>query len=281
MRRNLLFIVVLIASFAIPYFVFRNQDESGQTGIGDRLKSFWGEDESETNLVAESKRGGGGWLQTETNVTRPASRRVNQSRRPLGASAGLQGFGELQGETLESDAFPTLPGVGRPIELPAVGGPPVQSVADLIRFDAYPKWIRANWKNVSTRLTDLDLRGMRVPVMTGTNDSDVVGSLTYYFDRDQTLQRILLHGYTKDYGPVVDELIRQHDLQEVPSLINGLLVGRDEGNVNSLLRVQNARRAAETGKNEYELMLELNRAGSKLSEASRKIIEDGRKSNLW
>ena len=53
--------------------------------------------------------------------------------------------------------------VGQEIEYPTIGGPPVQSVTELLRFDATPPWVMANWKKVSTHLADLDMRGMRVP----------------------------------------------------------------------------------------------------------------------
>jgi len=50
------------------------------------------------------------------------------------------------------------------------------------------------WERVSAGLADIDLQGYRVPLVTGTADDDLAGSLTYYFDKQQKVQRITFHG---------------------------------------------------------------------------------------
>ena len=50
----------------------------------------------------------------------------------------------------------------------------------------------------STGLTYLQLQGYRVPLVTGTTLADVAGSLTYYFNAQQRVQRITFRGTTGD-----------------------------------------------------------------------------------
>ena len=54
------------------------------------------------------------------------------------------------------------------------------------------------WPQVATGLGQLHLQGYRVPLVSGTAESDVAGSLTYYFNAQQQLQRIAFDGDTGD-----------------------------------------------------------------------------------
>src|SRR5581483_3994604 len=59
------------------------------------------------------------------------------------------------------------------------------------------------WPRVNTRLASLDLHGYRVALVTGTKESDLAGSLTYYFAPDQRVQRITFIGKSGDPSPLV------------------------------------------------------------------------------
>lgn len=82
-------------------------------------------------------------------------------------------------------------------------GPPVADLSEVFRLDATTAWVLSRWPRVTTRLAPLDLQGYRVPLVTGTKDSDLAGSLTYYFNRDQRVQRITFIGTTGDSRPLV------------------------------------------------------------------------------
>ena len=69
---------------------------------------------------------------------------------------------------------------------------------EVLRFDVTVDWITRHWPRVSTGLTQVQLQGYRVPLVTGTELSDVAGSLTYYFNSRQQAQRITLRGTTGD-----------------------------------------------------------------------------------
>jgi len=81
-------------------------------------------------------------------------------------------------------------------EIVAVPGPPVQNFAEIFRFDLTPNHVMKRWQQVSASLRHLDLQGYRVPLVTGIDDTDLAGSLTYYFDPRQRLRRITFVGTT-------------------------------------------------------------------------------------
>jgi hypothetical protein len=78
-----------------------------------------------------------------------------------------------------------------------------RDLADVIRFDGTPAWVVARWPRVTAGLAELDLQGYRVPLVTGTHDDDLAGSLTYYFDKDQKVAFISFHGTTGDPRKIV------------------------------------------------------------------------------
>lgn len=72
------------------------------------------------------------------------------------------------------------------------------AMADIFRFDVTIRQLTERWPRVSTSLPDLQLQGYRVPLVTGTAETDLAGSLTYYFDSVQQVQRISFNGTTGD-----------------------------------------------------------------------------------
>jgi hypothetical protein len=77
-------------------------------------------------------------------------------------------------------------------------GQPVNDLSEIFRFDISSGWVLARWPRVTTRLSTLDLNGYRVPLVTGTKENDLAGSLTYYFNQHQQVQRITFLGKTGD-----------------------------------------------------------------------------------
>ena len=75
---------------------------------------------------------------------------------------------------------------------------PMPNLGEVLRFDVTVDWVMRRWPRVSTGLPHLQLHGYRVPLVTGTAIGDVAGSLTYYFNARQRVQRITLRGTTGD-----------------------------------------------------------------------------------
>jgi hypothetical protein len=88
-----------------------------------------------------------------------------------------------------------------------------QGLDQVLRFDVKPGWVLANWQRVTTGLSDVGLQGYRVVLVTGTGESDLAGSLTYYFDNVQRVRRIAFVGATGDYTPLVTFLEQRYGLR--------------------------------------------------------------------
>jgi hypothetical protein len=92
------------------------------------------------------------------------------------------------------------------------GQPPLSAVApnrtaldlaEVFQFEITPAQLLARWPDVSAGLSDLPLQGYRVPLVTGTSESDLAGSLTYYYNSHQRVQRITFYGATGDAGRLI------------------------------------------------------------------------------
>jgi len=82
---------------------------------------------------------------------------------------------------------------------------PPHELTNVFRFDITIDWILQQWPSVSMVSSDLELQGYRVPLVTGINEDDVAGSLTYYFGTDRKLKKITFDGVTGN----ADRLIRE------------------------------------------------------------------------
>jgi len=83
-------------------------------------------------------------------------------------------------------------------------------VPEVFNFDITPEWVASRWQEVSLGMADVSLTGHRVMLVTGNGPQDLAGSLTYYFDVDQRLQRIRFEGVTGDVRPLVAEMALRH-----------------------------------------------------------------------
>ena len=88
----------------------------------------------------------------------------------------------------------------------------VQDAGSVFDFQITPEWIVAHWPAVSTGLAQLQLEGYRVPLVTGTAQHDLAGSLTYYFNAEQKLQQITFIGTTGDPRPLIGLLTSRFHL---------------------------------------------------------------------
>jgi len=100
-------------------------------------------------------------------------------------------------QTASSGLLQEDPAAGRP-GVP-LEGPPTRNLAEVLRFqNVTTGWVLRRWPRVSTGLAELPLQGYRVPLVTGTAETDLAGSLTYYFNAQQEVQRINFQGTTGD-----------------------------------------------------------------------------------
>ena len=77
-------------------------------------------------------------------------------------------------------------------------GPSFSDLGQVFRWDVSSAWVLAHWPRVSAGLAEVELQGYRTPLVTGTAPDDLAGSLTYYFNRQQRLQRMTFFGTTGD-----------------------------------------------------------------------------------
>lgn len=104
-----------------------------------------------------------------------------------------------QGTKPKPDPFATRP-LGQEASL---DGASVHELTEVLRFDISPAWVVRQWPRVSSGLAQLQLQGYRVPLVTGTDQDDLAGSLTYYFNPRQQVQRLTFHGTTGDTRSLV------------------------------------------------------------------------------
>ena len=81
------------------------------------------------------------------------------------------------------------------------------------RWEITPAWILGNWPRVTTQIAALDSQGYSVTLITGTGQTDLAGAVTYYFDPQQRLQKMVFHGTTGDAKRLVQFLISRHHFE--------------------------------------------------------------------
>jgi hypothetical protein len=96
------------------------------------------------------------------------------------------------------------------VQKPAKPTTPIHTLDEVLRFDVTTTWVLSKWPRVSANLAELDVQGYRVPLVTGTTDADVAGSLTYYFNQKQRVERITFFGTTGDTRRLVAFLESQY-----------------------------------------------------------------------
>ena len=99
-----------------------------------------------------------------------------------------------------------------PSHLP-LEGVPVGSLGDVFRFDISPRWVLGRWSRVMTITPDATLQGYRVPLVSGIQEDDLAGSLTYYFSGEKRLERITFHGTTGDPRTLVSLMSSTYGLK--------------------------------------------------------------------
>jgi hypothetical protein len=137
---------------------------------------------------------------------------------------------------------------------------PTINLEGVLRFDVSPRWVLDSWPRVSTTRIDGPLDGLRVPLVTGTGPLDVVGSLTYYFDQYQQVQRIALDGVVGDDRQMVSIVTRVFQLQPEPTAGTGVFLAKWNGKPFSALLIRRMPVvSADHPLQKFSFTLELNR----------------------
>ena len=212
---------------------------------------------------------------------------------------GLESISEKVGAAWHSDTTPSEPEPSsaldntRRLAAPShlettsshpITGQPVTELNEIFRFNVTPEWIMFRWPRVTTQLADLELNGLRVPLVTGTSKYDLAGSLTYYFDKKQQLQRISFRGFTDDETKLVELVTKRCGLRPVSTLARGLYLVKWSGKPRSALRIRTAAIVrADAPYTRLDVELELNRPGPgyRLSKAFEQSLEEDRGKNIW
>ena len=121
--------------------------------------------------------------------------------------------------------------------------PPSYGLAEVLNFDVTMDWVLKRWPRVSTGLAHLQYQGYRVPLVTGTAESDLAGSLTYYFNSQQVVEQITLRGTTGDARKLVALLSTRHGFARRVANDPGLFiyeVAHSAGRPKSVLEIRSA-----------------------------------------
>ncbi|MFP6692357.1 MAG: DUF6690 family protein [Pirellulales bacterium] len=106
---------------------------------------------------------------------------------------------------------------------------PVKNLGEVLDFRITPPWVLGNWPIVTTGLRSGGLFGYRVPLVSGTTEQGVTGSLTYYFTPSQRLERIELLGDTGDARQLVKIVTETYGLRRAITKNNEFIYRRSAG----------------------------------------------------
>jgi hypothetical protein len=165
-----------------------------------------------------------------------------------------------------------------------IGGGNVQDLREVLRFDVTPVWLTQRFSRVTTVLSNVQLDGMRVPLITGTQTTDLAGTLTYYFDSRQSVRRINLHGLTGDPSQLANLMVQFYGLKPEQSLGGQLYTSRWNNQVNCVLQLSPAPIVySGADHSKFVVFLELNQADSNmgLSQEASEILNTLQSIRRW
>lgn len=232
-------------------------------------------------LMLLSAAVGGPYLVFEAGTPRPEQEVAAKSDTAGGTSANGRFVSTTAPSNWNELASGEFPETGNSDSLPQYR---IQALQEVLRFDISPQWLPQRFSRVSTVLGDLRLDGLRVPLVTGTRTNDLAGTLTYYFDPYQRVQRITVHAVTGDPSRFVAELQHAYQLQQQPALGGQLYLKKWNGRPTSVVHTTSAPvLKAEDQYSRYTLFVELNQGGLEygLSQEAQKLLAEGQQTRRW
>ncbi|MDB4777972.1 hypothetical protein OAG68_00785 [bacterium] len=224
MRNNLLLPVLLAGAIGLPYLISQNTEENPAS--------------EQSNSQLQQSNFSMPVFSASTSFPPQPNGQAPFGTPNFSQPAGSSNWGQQASVPASFAGYPSkvvLPGTANSPDFAAAPMEflPTTNLAEIIRFDINPDWIKQRWPRVSMTPQDDNLHGMRVALVTGTNPSDLHGSLTYHFDRNQSLQRVSFQGWTGDASRLVNLLTQQYDFKQKPSHLAGLYAssswGREKG----------------------------------------------------
>lgn len=151
----------------------------------------------------------------------------------------------------------------------------ISDFREVLRFDIGPSFVTSRFAQVTTVAANRQFDAYRVPFVSGTRPTDIAGTLTYYFDANQTVQRIQMQGSMGDPAVLVQLMVAFYHLAPEKSLGGQFYATRWNGRVTSMMLVSPApiiHAGATYGK--YSVFLELNQPSHQyaLSEEATQIL---------
>jgi len=167
---------------------------------------------------------------------------------------------------------------------PSLVGGPIHDLREVLRFDVTPDWVTSRFSRVSTVLAETQLEGLRVPLVTGIGTADLAGTLTYYFDYNAKLQRIMMHALTGDVSRLMETMRIHYGLEPESTLDAGVYTRRWNNVPVHFLRVTRAPVVyADALHHKFTIFIELNQPDLRfgISEEANKIIDTDRRTGRW
>lgn len=231
---------------------------------------------------------GGPYVASETDLGRTVSTKVTQvfaSSTELGKSGSSEGNAHHATESLWDDRIgPRDLENFHETDLKTLAGGPIADFRDVLRFDITPNWVNGHFARVTTVLSELQLEGMRVPIVTGTRPDDIAGTLTYFFRHDHQLQRVTLHGFTGDPTRITQTMTQFYGMKHRSTLDTGVYTIEWNGGPTSVLKVTRAPvMYADATRNQHTVFLELNQPHMDygLSPEARRIVTSDWSTGRW
>lgn len=292
--RGLLLIAVLIAAVAVPYFLV-SDNAADRDPVARKWQSIVGRNLGQTPVPSISPIPGpssGSYPHQRRSTPVPTSPYGLQSRATPSPYYGVQSSGAQTGSPASNAAISSttawMPGDGQAVNgvqnnrgsTATTGGGQSVAIEQLFNFHITPAWVVQNWPRVSSQLVDFEYSGLRVPIVTGTNVNDLAGSMTYYFDSGQQLQRMTFQGATGNPTQLIQLATSRIGMTSEPAGNGVCYVRRAEDQVTDLLRVRHANVTRQTRPNQrYQVLMELNRRdnGKSLSAANAAVLESEQK----
>ncbi len=88
---------------------------------------------------------------------------------------------------------------------------------EALTLDATEQYVIQRWPRVNTGLVDKDLRGFRVPYLSGSNEDDPAGALTFYFNKKHQCEKLTFSGTVGDPRRLVMYLVQRYGFEPQPS----------------------------------------------------------------
>lgn len=230
---------------------------------------------------------GGPYVASETEMGRGATERLSAMVSNVGGdarSAPASSHAHYQTESLWDNGLGTRDHSVLNASPQSLVGGPVHDLRDVLRFDITPAWVSQHFARVTTVLADLQLDGLRVPLVTGTDPTDIAGTITYYFDRSGQLQRVNIHGFVGDPTGVAETMQRHYQMAAEPTLDAGVYTVRWNGVVSGLLKLSRAPvMYSDAHHQRYTLFLELNQPNLPygLSVAAQQVVRADHYTGRW